>query len=60
MLGIYLPVGIQNNYYRVIVEGEGEKVFYNEVEAYDFMEKKRKEGKKVRVEVPDKVYFLGL
>jgi len=60
LLGIYLPIGIQNNYYKVIVEGEGEKVFYNEVEAYDFMEKKRKEGKKVRVEVPDKVYFLGL
>ncbi|WP_231136377.1 hypothetical protein [Acidianus ambivalens] len=38
---------------------EEEKVFDNETEAYNYMEKKRKEGKRVRVEVPNKVYFLG-
>ncbi|AAK41629.1 putative CRISPR-associated protein [Saccharolobus solfataricus] len=60
LLGIYLPIGAQNKYYRVIVEGEGERTFDNEVEAYNYMESKRKEGKNVRVEVPDRVYFLGL
>jgi len=60
MLGIYLPAGVTNMYYKVIVEGEEEKVFDNETEAYNYMEKKRKEGKRVRVEVPNKVYFLGL
>ena len=58
LLGIYLPIGAQNKYYRVIVEGEGERVFDNEVEAYNYMENKRKEGKNVKGEVPDKVYFL--
>jgi len=60
MLGLYLPSGTPSPGYRVIVEGERERVFDNEEEAYKYMEARRKEGKKVRVEVPDKVYLLGL
>jgi len=48
-------------YYKVIVEGEEEKVFDNETESLTIIWRKReKEGKRVRVEVPNKVYFLGL
>ncbi|GGT89034.1 hypothetical protein GCM10007116_03570 [Sulfodiicoccus acidiphilus] len=60
MIGIYLPKEFTNKSYRVVVEGEGEKEFGDETEAYEFMESKRREGRKVRVEVPDKVYFLGI
>jgi putative CRISPR-associated protein (TIGR02619 family) len=58
MLGIYLPAGVRNKY-KVIVEGEGEKTFDSEGEAYEYMKAKAKEGKKVRAEVPERVYFLG-
>jgi putative CRISPR-associated protein, APE2256 family len=58
MLGIYLPAGVRNKY-KVIVEGEGEKTFDSESEAYEYMKAKAKEGKKVRAEVPERVYFLG-
>jgi putative CRISPR-associated protein, APE2256 family len=59
MLGIYLPAGVGNKY-KVIVEGEGEKTFDSEGEAYEYMKAKAKEGKKVRAEVPERVYFLGV
>jgi putative CRISPR-associated protein (TIGR02619 family) len=59
MLGLYLPLAAPSSQYKVIVEGEEEKVFNDEREAYEYMEAKRREGKRVRVEVPDKVYFLG-
>ncbi|MEJ2771388.1 MULTISPECIES: putative CRISPR-associated protein [unclassified Stygiolobus] len=59
MLGIYLPASVGNKY-KVIVEGEGEKTFDSEGEAYEYMKAKAKEGKKVRAEVPERVYFLGV
>jgi len=39
MLGIYLPAGVGNKY-KVIVEGEGEKTFDSESEAYEYMKAK--------------------
>ena len=60
LISLYLPKGVQEGKYKVIVEGEGEWAFDSEDEAYKFMEGKRKEGKKVSVEVPDRVYFLGV
>jgi putative CRISPR-associated protein (TIGR02619 family) len=58
MLRIYLPAGVGNKY-KVIVEGEGEKTFDSEGEAYEYMKAKAKEGKKVKAEVPERVYFIG-
>ncbi|BBG24988.1 hypothetical protein IC006_2322 [Sulfuracidifex tepidarius] len=55
----YLPNGFHNETYKVVVEDKVEAEFQSEDDAYKFMEIKRKEGKKVRVETPDKVYFLG-
>lgn len=55
---IYLPKEVSDQF-KVIVEGEGEKTFDSETEAYDYMQSKIREGKRARVEVPDRVYFLG-
>ncbi|AWS00449.1 putative CRISPR-associated protein [Metallosphaera hakonensis] len=57
-LRIYLPKEVSDQF-KVIVEGEGEKTFDSETEAYDYMQSKIREGKRARVEVPDRVYFLG-
>jgi putative CRISPR-associated protein (TIGR02619 family) len=54
----YLPKGAVASKYKVVVAGEGEREFDRVEDAYYYAESKVREGKKVRIESPNRVYFL--